>query len=194
MPSRNLTRELKSQLSDMYKKSVDEYIYGLTKLGQDAIRYAYNKGHARGSVLTHGPYRDGKWRHRTYNLHDSIGSAVFISGKVVESSIRFVGGGSNESGLSKTPDRKSRKTGRQKLLEYFRSAHYGQKKGEIVLVCMAAMYYSGYLELGVHQGKYKIQVISGARDFIDRNWNSYVTVKGRTLVKKYARILKSEKS
>lgn len=186
--ARTIAGEIQSRIGPTYNAAIHTYVDSLTDLGRDAIAYAYNKGHGRGSTLTHGPYRDGRWRHRTYNLHDSFGSAVFANGSVIPSSIRFVGGGE----LSKSPDKRTGKRGREKLLEYFNNAHYGAKKGEIVLVCMVAMYYGGYLEKGVHRGRYKIQVISAARDFIDKNWNKYVEKKGRTLVKKYARILKSE--
>ena len=184
--------EIKARLGAEYKAAVTEHIRNLTKLGNDAIHYAYNKGHARGDARRH-PYRDGKWRHRSYNLHDSFGSAVFMNGAVIQNSIRVIEGGSKTSGLSKTPDRQSHKTGREKLLEYFNKAHYGLKRGEIVLVCMVAMYYGGYLEKGVHKGRYKIQVISAARDFIDKNYKSYVIDKGRTLVKRYAKVLKCER-
>ena len=49
----------------------------LAKLGYDAIMYAYN--------------RKG-FEHKTRNLHDSYGSAVYVNGNLIESSIRYIGG------------------------------------------------------------------------------------------------------
>ena len=187
----SFSSNLRKQLGEMYNKAVDNEITYLKKLGGRAIRYAYKKGHGNGKVRNHGPYRDGKWRHRSYNLHDSIGSAVFVAGNVIEDSITVIGGGSKSRGLSTKNDRRTGRSGRSTLLEFFHNSHFGQKKGEIVLVCMAAMYYSGFLEGGYHYGHYKIQVISAARDYIER-YRKKTDVKSRVMVKRYVRLHKGE--
>ena len=147
-------------------------IQKMAKLGYDAIMYAYNH---RG------------FQHKTRNLHDSFGSAVYYNGTLIESSIRYVGGE-----LSKKDDPLTKKSGRETLNEFFRRSHFGRAKGEMVLVCVAAMYYTKYLEEGRHRGGYKIQVISAARDYVNQNYNKYLGSKQRTIVFKGIRPISNE--
>lgn len=162
-------------------------IQKLASLGYNAIMYAYNLGHGSGSAVG-TPIKDGKWRHRTRNLHDSFGSAVYYNGHLIETSIRYVGGE-----LSTKPDPLTKKTGRQTLNEFFHDSHYGKAKGEMVLVCVAAMHYVKYLEDGTHRGKYHIQVISAARDYIQQNYSRYFSDKNKTIVLRGIRPISNER-
>lgn len=160
-------------------------IQKLASLGYNAIMYAYKLGHGSGSTVT--PIRDGKWRHRTRNLHDSFGSAVYYNGVLIESSIRYIGGE-----LSQKTDPLTKMTGRQTLNEFLHRSHFGRAKGEMVLVCVAAMYYTEYLEEGRHRGKYKIQVISSARDYVEQNIDKYLNTKQRLIVYKGIKPISNE--
>lgn len=146
----------------------------MSKLGYDAIMYAYSRR---------------QFKHQTRNLHDSYGSAVYVNGTLIESSIRYIGGE-----LSQKNDKLTKESGRDTLNDFFRRSHYGRAKGEIVLVCVAAMYYAKYLEEGRHRGGYKIQVISAARDYVDQNFNKYLDTKQRTIVFKGIRPISNEQS
>lgn len=183
-------RFVKFDPDEVYQSTKEAYIYDLTRLGEDAIHYAYEMGNTskpkRYEYDEEGnrhPIPDGKWRNITFNLHDSIGSAVFEGGKVREESIRFLG-----EEKSQTNDRRLGIKGRDVLLDYFHSATYGKSKDEIVLVCMAAMYYTKYLEKGTHIGGYQIRVISYATDYIERNWDSYINEKAKHIVLKGLRL------
>lgn len=166
-------------IKDAYTRDL---VNDLATLGYKAIMYAYKEGAAGESYKE--PVRDGKWRHRTRNLHDSFGSAVFVNGRLVEDSIRYVGGE-----LSRKKDRITAQTGRESLLEYFHSNPPEARFKPITLICTAAMYYTKYLEEGTHNGHYKIQVISGARDYIERNWERFITNKDlRKVVKEGMRL------
>lgn len=179
-------RFVKFDPQEQYQTTKSAYIYELSLLGRDAIEYAYESGHSdapkpkeydENGVLR--PVRDGKWRHKTHNLHDSFGSAVFENGKVVEDTICFLG-----PEESKANDKLLGMSGRDVLLDYFHTASYGKAKNSIVLVCVAAMYYTKYLEEGTHKGKYVIRVISYATDFIQRHWHRYVSEKSKHIVLK----------
>ena len=162
-------------------------IQAMAKLGYDAIMYAYNRGHGSGSAVGK-PVGDGRWRHRTRNLHDSFGSAVYYNGMLIESSIRYVGGE-----LSTKVDPLTKLSGRETLNDFFRRSHFGRAKGNMVLVCVAAMHYTKYLEEGRHRGGYKIQVISAACDYVDRNWNKYLDTKQSAIVFKGIKPISNEK-
>lgn len=132
-----------AQIKDAFTRDT---VQALSTLGYKAMMNAYAK---RG------------FQHRTRNLHDSYGSAVYVDGVLVEKSIRYVGGI-----LSRKVDPKTKKTGRETLEDYFRSHRFGTTNHEIVVIVVAAMYYAGILE---SQGRY---VITPARDYIDANWES----------------------
>lgn len=135
-----------AQIKDAFTRDT---VQALSTLGYKAMMDAYAK---RG------------FQHRTRNLHDSYGSAVYVDGVLVEKSIRYVGGI-----LSRKVDPKTKKTGRETLEDYFRSHRFGTTNHEIVVIVVAAMYYAGILE---SQGRY---VITPARDYIDSNWESVMS-------------------
>lgn len=160
---------------EIYRSQMDAYtknmVDGLKVLGYKAMAYAYGK--------------KGNWKHRTRNLHDSYGSAVFVNGKLAADSIRYFGGV-----YSRKADKVTKKTGRQTLNDFFRTYSGGAKNNEIQLVVIAAMFYAGILEAGgfpkkktttTKDGKKKRTpppsrgpgdryiVISPARDYIDKH-------------------------
>jgi hypothetical protein len=145
-------------------------VQALSTLGYQAMMNAYAK---RG------------FQHRTRNLHDSYGSAVYVDGVLIEESIRYIGGI-----LSRKVDPKTKKTGRETLEDYFHSHRFGVTNHEIVVIVVAAMYYSGILE---SQGRY---VITPARDYIDANWeNAMASVLSKYGIKEKpkARVVKGDR-
>lgn len=149
------------RLSDGVKKGFEQdMVKALSVLGYYAMLDAYKKH---------------TFTHRTRNLHDSYASAVYVNGKLIESSIRYIGGQ-----LSRQYDPKTKKNGRQTVDDYLRSHKYGETNQEIVLVVIAAMYYAGILEKGdKNRGSRgpgaKYIVISPARKFIDQHYMDYVS-------------------
>lgn len=131
-----------------YKKMINAtkvsnaLIMGLANKGEDIINKAYQR-------------RD--WNNRTGNLHDSYVSAVFVNGKLVEDTIRFVDDGREMSkraievgtiGTKYYSGDPIQTSGHEEALEFLRA--YKQrgrgKMDKIQLVVAAAMYYSGILE------------------------------------------------
>lgn len=166
-------------------------------------------------------YKRRGFKHRTRNLHDSYASAVYVRGKLIESSKRYIG-----ASYSRKRDPKTKKTGRETVDDWLHSHSFGQTGDEIVLVVIAAMYYAGILESEWQTGKRarlkkkqedkekqkkkkkrkkrnptgyndRIIVISPARDFINQHYHWFVY----EVYKKYgmqnnvptARIIKGEK-
>lgn len=94
------------------------------------------------------------YTHRTYNLHDSYGSAVYLNGKLVEKSVMLLG-----SKATKAKNYKGSKLkGSAEIMKYFRSY---KPKSEIELVVAAAMPYGVVLEKGGGGIRHKYKVISG---------------------------------
>ncbi|MBQ2284920.1 MAG: hypothetical protein II244_04575 [Clostridia bacterium] len=167
----------KSLLSNIQKDMVD----ALATLGYKAMADAYAKR---------------TFKHRTRNLHDSYGSAVYYDGKVVLSSIKYFGGI-----YSRGADPRTKKTGRETLNNYFRTHSFGATRHEIVLVVVAAMYYAGILEnanknmLARGPGDRYI-VISPAHEYINTHYQSAlqkVYQKYGIKEKPVTRVIKGEK-
>lgn len=155
----------------MGERTQRQFVTRLTALGEDALDYAFhlsfkankNKG------------EQGVWTHRTFNLGDSFGCAVYVDGVLEHRSIRYI----HSSPKSQTPDRTTGEYGRQALDDYFNSIHPLAGTGDAILIVASAMYYTKFLEEGSYGnmpggGRPRIRVISGARDYIDRNWWAYV--------------------
>ena len=91
-------------------------------------------------------YRRKTYTNRTFNLHDSYGSAVFVDGNLVPDSIKYV----NRS-RSKRADKHGHsvtgaKTGREALKRFFDQAWIVRNKDRITLVVAAAMWYGELVE------------------------------------------------
>ena len=94
------------------------------------------------------------YTHRTMNLHDSYGSAVYLNGKLVEKSVMLLGSKATKAKSYKG----SKLKGSEEIMKYFRSY---KPKSEIELVVAAAMPYGVVLEKGSDGLKHKYKVISG---------------------------------
>ena len=101
-------------------------------------------------------YEGREFTNRTYNLHDSYGSAVYHNGILVKSSIRYVG-----AEMAEEDDR----YGRNEVNEFFSNYRPKNRKG-IDLVIVAAMFYADILEEGKGRLKRKYKVIAEGEDYM----------------------------
>lgn len=120
---------------------IRQVISELALEGRKAIQEAYNN-------------RD--FTNRTYNLHDSYGSAVYYNGVLQMDSIYFI------SPVASKAKKWYGKwlEGHDELIEFLQE--YQGKKNGIELVIVAAMPYASILEDGSGKLKRKYKVISGA--------------------------------
>ena len=122
-------------------KYIDNLISQLARDGEQALHDAY---YGRG------------FNNRTYNLHDSYGSAVYYNGTLVKSSIRYVG-----AEMAEEDDR----YGRNEVNDFFSNYRPKNRKG-IDLVIVAAMFYADILEEGKGRLKRKYKVIAEGEDYM----------------------------
>lgn len=94
------------------------------------------------------------YTHRTLNLHDSYGSAVYLNGALVEKSVMLLGSKATKAKSYKG----SKLKGSEEIMKYFQSY---KPKSEIELVVAAAMPYGVVLEKGGGGIRRKYKVISG---------------------------------
>lgn len=158
---------------------VNQLIQDLTIEGEKAMIEAYNK-------------RD--FTNRTYNLYDSYGSAVYLNGRLLKYTIRYLGSekGKPINALKKTgndwiwdkprsmPDWRGERRltgdeidmrGRDEIMEFFQK--YKPNNKGIELVVVAAMFYASYLEKGLGKAKTKYKVISGGFAAMQRIQSKY---------------------
>ena len=99
-------------------------------------------------------YRRKTYTNRTFNLHDSYGSAVFVDGKLIPDSIKFI-----ERAYATRPKRHGHNlvnrsgknkyeamTGRESLKRFFDQAWIVRKSDHITLVVAASMWYGDIVE------------------------------------------------
>lgn len=91
-------------------------------------------------------YREHSFQHRTYNLHDSYGSAVFVNGKLVRDSIKFVNRSRSKKKDTHSHSIGGAKTGREALIRFFENTHIGRSNNYITIVVAAAMWYAENVE------------------------------------------------
>lgn len=174
------------KLSDGVKKGFEQdMVSALTTLGYYAMLDAY---------------KQRTYKHRTRNLRDSYASAVYLNGRLIESSVKYLRGAPSHK-----KDRVTGKTGRQTVDDYLHSHRFGDANNDIVLVVIAAMYYAGILEAGnkaPRAGKKPLGpgeryiVISPARAYIDKNyWTAVYKVYDKYGIKQKpkAKVIKGEK-
>lgn len=101
-------------------------------------------------------YEGREFTNRTYNLHDSYGSAVYHNGVLVKSSIRYVGAEMAEE---------DERYGRNEVNDFFSNYRPKNRKG-IDLVIVAAMFYADILEEGKGRLKRKYKVIAEGEDYM----------------------------
>lgn len=153
--------------SDLIRKLIKE----LTERGEDIIKQAYNRR---------------RWKNRTYNLHDSYGSAVYYNGNLLRYTRRYLSTSPQASvqdgremgvyqgsrskaqkGSSYTQFLKANRDGRflkgdtiyaygRDEVNKFFESYKPDANSGIELVVVAAMFYAGALE------HYHYQVISSA--------------------------------
>ena len=109
-----------------------------------------------GEQAIHDAYYGRDFNNRTYNLHDSYGSAVYYNGTLVKSSIRYVG-----AEMAKEDER----YGRNEVNDFFSNYRPKNRKG-IDLVIVAAMFYADILEEGKGKLKRKYKVIAEGEDYM----------------------------
>lgn len=152
------------QFEQMGKKAKEDLVVRLTKLGEDAMRYAFDQGYAsKTRSTTSKKYQEGDtkaWTDEKGNLRDSFASAVYVNGVLRPESVKYI------------ENAPTSKWGRQFVDEYLNRIH--PYKNGIGVVVVAAMPYTKYLEQGTHKGGYKIRVVSAAKDFVERNYWAYV--------------------
>ena len=101
-------------------------------------------------------YEGREFTNRTYNLHDSYGSAVYYNGTLVKSSIRYIGAEMAEE---------DERHGRNEVNDFFANYKPKNRKG-IDLVIVAAMFYADILEEGKGRLKRKYKVIAEGEDYM----------------------------
>ena len=100
------------------------------------------------------------YTHRTMNLHDSYGSAVYLNGALVERSIRTLPAQATKAKKFKGNEIR----GAEEIIKYFRSY---KPKSELELVVAATMPYGVVLEKGGGGLRRKYKVISGINTEVD---------------------------
>lgn len=139
-----------------------------------------------GEQAIHDAYYGRDFNNRTYNLHDSYGSAVYYNGVLVKSSVRYLGGEVAKQGLSqgwvwnkgrsmpdfrggsnnrRLPGDEVLMRGRDEVMDFFSHHKPANKKG-LDLVIVAAMFYADILESGKGKLKRKYKVISEGEDYM----------------------------
>lgn len=177
------TIRYRSSFAKMGVEAREELVRRVAQLGKDAIDYAFEQGFRKYSRrITDERYRrwlerKGKsttssWDDISGNLRDSFGSAVYVNGELRTDTIKFA----NENPIGgRTRDAIDPRSGREALMDYFRSIHPGRGKNDIVLICVSAMYYTKFLEAGTHGGHYKIKVVSTAAEYVRKHWEAVVS-------------------
>ena len=172
----------------MGKKLQKLLIKRMTQLGEDAMRYAFELSFRDKRI----PY-SGTWTHRTHNLGDSFASAVYVDGVLQKETIRYI----YDTPQSKRIDYMARMSGRDAVNSYLERIHPNSQKGDVTVIVVAAMYYTKFLEEGTYgRGLFnpKIRVVSGARDYIDRNYwvYTYDIYKRWSLPKPKAKVVRGD--
>lgn len=139
-----------------------------------------------GARAIHFAYTSRGFVNRSYNLHDSYGSAVFVNGSLYPETIRYVGNQmadskkarelGNYSGERTWPNKYGERTytgdtiyaeGRKEVDRFFLDYQSkGASKSGVELVIVAAMFYASILEGGRGTLRRKYQVISGATNLM----------------------------
>lgn len=172
---------------NLKNRIIQQLISQLTEEGAAAIKQAYET-------------RD--WRNRTFNLHDSYGSAVYVNGQLLKRTVRYVGeelvqpekerdmgwvwnksrSMADYRGNRRLPGDAVMMRGREEVMDFF--SQYTPKTKGIELVIAAAMFYANILESG-HKLKHKYHVISQANGIMNELARKY---NGRTTAVETGRV------
>lgn len=107
------------------------------------------------------------YTNRTFNLHDSYGSAVYYNGKLQNDTIYYLSPNATEAKKWYGTNIK----GHDELIDFLQD-YQGSAKG-LELVIVAAMPYASILEDALGRVKRKYKVISGARLAMEELENKY---------------------
>ena len=118
------------------------------------------------------------FENRTYNLHDSYGSAVYVDGRLVKSSVRYAGSPTAKAGKIYEDELIEGRFEIDAFFDWFKP----RKKG-VDLVVIATMPYADILEKGAGLRR-KYKVISGAKDLMNTIAYSYNGVFSKYVVRR----------
>lgn len=131
------------------------------------IRQLIHELASDGKTAIQEAYKTKDYQNRTYNLHDSYGSAVYYNGVLQVDTIYYLSPNS-------TTAKKWYGTlmkGHDELIDFLQE-YQGSAKG-LELVIVAAMPYASILEDALGRVKRKYKVISGARLAMEALENKY---------------------
>lgn len=141
-----------------YNEELERVVKMATKLGEEACQYAWER---------RGYYKPETEYEPTFNIVDSIGSAVYVDGVLRPETKRYV----YDIEISQKPyidkgwgGTGGPMTGREALERYWQNNQTLPTKGKNVveIVCIAATFYAGILEKWINH----VQVISAAADYL----------------------------
>lgn len=139
----NIIKALKDWSEDLSTKNVvNKTVKHLTVIGENLIKRAYESATYQNNI--------------TWNLYSSYVSAVYVNGKLVNDSVRYVGK-KTETKKKKLPNGEET-SGREEAKKFLESLE-GNVKG-IKLVIAATMFYADILEKGEAPLTKKYQIIS----------------------------------
>ena len=131
-----------------------------------------------GEKLVRRAYETRTFENRTYNLHDSYGSAVYVDGKLIKSSVRYAGSPTAKAGKIYEDELTEGRFEIDAFFDWFKP----RKKG-VDLVVIATMPYADILEKGAGLRR-KYKVISGAKDLMNTIAYSYNGVFSKYVVRR----------
>jgi hypothetical protein len=143
-----------------------------------------------GYLALRDAYKARSYTNRTYALHDSYGCAVYLDGKLIPETIRYVERAYQKSGDSRgwrgSKDQAANpsdwETGRQALENYLKNPPRMSTKNHITMLFVAAQWYAGILEAGTDKRKkYKVLDFDVVKQSVSREFDKYIA----PVLKKY---------
>lgn len=143
-----------------------------------------------GYLALRDAYKARSYTNRTYALHDSYGCAVYLDGKLIPETIRYVERAYQKSGDSRgwrgSKDQAANPsdwaTGRQALENYLKNPPRMSTKNHITMLFVAAQWYAGILEAGTDKRKkYKVLDFDVVKQSVSREFDKYIA----PVLKKY---------
>lgn len=117
---------------------VRDIVQALTTIGYKVALEAYRNARH--------PTEGKAYTHSTYNLHDSYGSAVYVEGRLVEDSIRYVNRARSKGTRRHGHNIPNARTGREALMRFFKTAWIVRKRDYLTVVIAAPMWYASIVE------------------------------------------------
>lgn len=148
-----------NSIKNIKDKAKVALIEAFTELGHKAAIAAYRDAR----------YNGKSYENRTFNLHDSYGSAVYVNGVLIEESIKFVNAGQSRKKDLKAPA--GYENGRRALDTYFKTVFLVRKMDSYTILVAAAMWYASMLE----KKGFTVIPYEAAKKHIVRNFDSVVS-------------------